>query len=103
MTVVAADRPEVDAVKFLIEHPVKDDTPMPYYSMYYATQAAFQAGDPAWPPVWKVTLDRLLGSQMKDGGWPQSRNGEEPGRVYATSMAVLTMSVPQRLLPIYQR
>jgi hypothetical protein len=40
---------------------------------------------------------------MDDGGWPQSRNGEEPGRNYATSMALLTLAVPQNLLPIYQR
>jgi hypothetical protein len=100
----AADRPEAMAgERWLLDHPVKDDTPMPYYSMYYSTQAAFQAGEPVWPVIWKVTQDRLLGTQMKDGGWPQSRNGEEPGRVYATAMSVLTLSVPYRLLPIYQR
>ncbi len=100
----SADRPEIAAgEKYLLEHPVKDDTAMPYYTMYYATQAAFQGGDPVWPAVWKVTQERLLGTQMKDGGWPQSRNGEEPGRVYATSMALLALSVPQRLLPIYQK
>jgi hypothetical protein len=76
---------------------------MPYYSMYYSTQAAFQAGPPIWPVIWLVTQDRLLVTQMKDGGWPQSRSGEEPGRVYATAMSVLTLSVPYRLLPIYQR
>jgi hypothetical protein len=100
----AADRPEAAAgERWLLDHPVKDDTRMPYYSMYYSTQAAFQAGEPVWPVIWKVTRDRLLGTQMKDGGWPQSRNGEEPGRVYATAMSTLTLSVPYRLLPIYQR
>jgi hypothetical protein len=53
--------------------------------------------------VWKTTQDQLLAVQMEDGGWPQSRQGEEPGRAYATSMAVLTLAVPYRLLPIYQR
>jgi hypothetical protein len=100
----SSDRPETTGgEKWLLDHPVKEDTAMPYYSMYYATQAAFQAGAPVWPVVWKVTQDRLLGTQMKDGGWPQSRNGEEPGRVYAAAMSVLTLSVPYRLLPIYQR
>jgi len=100
----SADRPEAAAgERWLLDHLVKDDTPMPYYSMYYSTQAAFQAGEPVWPIIWKVTHDRLLGTQTSDGGWPQSRNGEEPGRIYATSMAVLTLSVPYRLLPIYQR
>lgn len=100
----SSDRPETAAgEKWLLDHPVQDDTRMPYYSMYYATQAAFQAGEPVWPIIWKVSQDRLLGTQMKDGGWPQSRNGEEPGRGYASAMAVLTLSVPYRLLPIYQR
>jgi hypothetical protein len=100
----ASDRPEREGgERWLLDHPIREDTPMPYYSMYYSTQAAFQAGQPVWPVVWKVTEDRLLGTQMKDGGWPQSRNGEEPGRVYATAMSVLTLSVPYRLLPIYQR
>jgi hypothetical protein len=100
----ASDRSETAAgEQWLLAHPVNDETRMPYYSMYYSTQAAFQAGEPVWPVIWRITQDRLLSTQMKDGGWPQSRSGEEPGRVYATAMAVLTLSVPYRLLPIYQR
>ena len=99
-----AERDEVKAgAAFLRERPVKDDSRFPYYSAYYATQAAYQAGGETWQVVWSSTQDWLLASQMPDGGWPQSRNGEEPGRTYATSMAVLTLAVPYRLLPIYQR
>jgi hypothetical protein len=99
------DRPELAlAGQYLIKHPVMEDTRMLYYSLYYSTQAAFQAGEPAWPVVWRVTQTRLLASQNKeDGGWPQSPSGEEPGRIYASSMAILTLCVPYRLLPIYQR
>jgi hypothetical protein len=101
----AADRPEAaDGARWLMAHPVGDDTRMPYYSMYYATQAAYQAGGDVWPAVWASIQAKLLPTQNKsDGGWPQSHSGEEPGRVYATSMAILTMSVPYRLLPVYQR
>lgn len=101
----AAQRPEVTAgAEFLLKHPVNEQTRFPYYSLYYATQAAYQAGEPTWSPIWKITLDQLLAQQSKqDGGWSQSRSGEEPGRIYATSMALLTLSVPYRLLPIYQR
>jgi hypothetical protein len=100
-----AGRPELSAAaKFLGTHPVSDDTPMPYYAMYYATQAAFQAGDPTWASVWQSAHARLLPMQNKeDGGWPQSATAQEPGRVYATAMACLTLSVPYRVLPIYQR
>jgi hypothetical protein len=69
--------------------------------MYYVSQAAYQAGGTTWAAVSKVTMPRLVESQAKDGGWPGI--GQEPGEVYATSMAVLTLSVPYRLLPVYQR
>jgi hypothetical protein len=99
------DHPEMPtAAKFLVEHPVADGTNFPYYAIYYSTQAAFQSGDPTWTAVWKVTQARLIPTQTKeDGGWPQSPSGQEPGRVFSTSMAILTLTVPYRLLPIYQR
>ena len=90
-------------VQFLLEHPVTRQTRFPYYTLYYSTQAAFQAGEPAWSAVWQNTQEQLLSIQSPDGGWPQSRSGEEPGRIYGTSMAVLTLTVPYRLLPTYQR
>lgn len=99
-----ADRPETAAgVKMLGEKFVNKDTRFPYYAYYYTTQAAYQAGENVWPTVWKVTQEHLLDQQQPDGGWPQSRSGEEPGRVYATAMSVLSLTVPYRLLPIYQR
>lgn len=100
----AGQRDEVQhGVQFILDHQTTDQTRFPYYTMYYVTQAAFQFGEPAWPPVWSNTRERLLKEQQPDGGWPQSRSGEEPGRVYATSMAVLTLCVPKSLLPTYQR
>lgn len=98
-------RPELaSGARYLMTHPVVDDTRMPYYAMYYSTQAAFQAGDQTWATVWRANQARLLLAESReDGGWPQSITGEEPGRVYATAMACLTLSVPYRLLPIYQR
>jgi hypothetical protein len=100
----ASDRPELkEAGEYLTKQPVTENTRFAYYSAYYATQAAFQAGGPTWRSIWTPTMDRLLALQMDDGGWPTSKTGEEPGRVYSTSMSVLTLTVPYRLLPIYQR
>lgn len=100
----AAERPEVRAAaKFLVDHPLNDGTPMPYYTAYYMTQASFQAGEPAWSSVWRPTRERILAHQEAPGSWPQSASGQEPGRTYATAMSVLTLSVPFRLLPVYQR
>ena len=100
------DRPErAKGAAFLTLHPVNDDTPFPYYAMYYATQAANQVGGPVWDAVSKTAFDRLLAKQNRDGphagAWPKSN--QEPGEVYSTAMAVLTLAVPQRLLPAYQR
>jgi hypothetical protein len=100
------DRPErAKGAAFLASHPVNDDTPFPYYAMYYATQAANQAGGPVWDAVSKGSFERLLAKQNRDGphagAWPKSN--QEPGEVYSTAMAVLTLAVPQRLLPAYQR
>jgi hypothetical protein len=102
----AAERDQIGplAIQRLVQKPVNDQTPYPYYATYYTTQAAFQASGPAWLVVWRATMDRLLAMQVEaDGGWPASHSTEEPGRVYATAMAVLTLSVPYRLLPVYQR
>jgi hypothetical protein len=95
-------RPEVEgATKYLADHPVNDATPFQYYAMYYVTQAARQAGGDTWNAVFKTTSTRLLASQAKDGSWPKV--GQEPGEAYATSMAVLALTVPYGLLPVYQR
>jgi hypothetical protein len=100
----AADRAEAQrGAQFLLDNAVNENTRFGYYAFYYTTQAAFQVGRQVWSGVWKRNSERLLALQMDDGGWPQSSSSEEPGRTYATSMAVLALSVPMRLLPIYQR
>lgn len=94
--------------KFLTEKPVKQDTQYYYYGLYHTTQAAYQAGQVAWPIVWKNSYEQLLPKQRKeDGSWPVKREeaggDDKKGRVYSTSMAVLTLSIPLSLLPMYQR
>lgn len=97
-----SERPEAaEGAAWLAAHPINDGTPFRYYAMYYATQAAHQAGGAAWPAVLKAVSDKLLPLQQKDGDWPKS--AQEPDGPYSTAMAVLTLSVPQRLLPAYQR
>ena len=93
-----------DAQKFLLQAAAQIPPPkFPYYTAYYVMQAALQAGEPTWGTLSRPYLDTLVTIQSPDGGWPPSPVAEEPGRVYATAMAVLTLSVPYRLLPIYQR
>ena len=90
--------------EYLDAHPVRDDTEYPYYARYYTTQAAFQLGGDRWAKTWERTQSKLIDAQSKkDGAWPQSKTANEPGQTYATAMALLTLSVPLRLLPTYQR
>lgn len=43
--------------------------------------------------------DQLLQAQEADGGWPAGSVALEPGRVYATSMALLIFDSPRESLP----
>ena len=63
------------------------------------TQLTQDEVDGALPPYGFL----LKQQDEKDGGWPQSREQQEPGRAYATAMAVQTLAIPYRLLPVYQR
>jgi hypothetical protein len=98
-------RQEVRAgMKFLNSRAIGDETEYPFYARYYVAQGAFQAGGTAWPDIWKQTQGKLLQQQKKeDGSWPQSRTASEPGKTYSTAISVLTLSIPLRLLPTYQR
>ena len=92
------------AAGFLNDHPMDEKTPFFYYAGYYITQATFQRGGATWSKVGRATLERLIRLQdAGDGGWPQSSAAQEPGRVYATAMALQALAVPYRLLPVYQR
>src|SRR5262249_44022882 len=95
------------AAKSLVDQGVSESAKYYYLSTYYITHAAFQAGQTTWPAVWKRTCEQLLPAQRADdGSWPVRNGGsaeEKKGSVYATEMAVLTLAMPLRLLPIYQR
>jgi hypothetical protein len=91
------------AAKYLESHPIDENSPFPYYGSYYVTQAAFQRDGDTWTRAGRPTLERLIRLQDKDGGWPQSKSAQEPGRIYATAMAIQALTVPYRLLPVYQR
>jgi hypothetical protein len=84
---------------------VRDDLDM-YYN-YYATQVIKQYGGQIWTDWNNVMRDFLVKSQIKDGpgagSWnPGNTFGDSKGgRLFATSLACMTLEVYYRYLPIY--
>lgn len=90
------------ASNLLESKPVDEQTRYPYYTLHYVTHAAACIGDPLWGKLWRANTEYLLKQQTADGGWSASRSGDEPGRIYSTAMAVLTLRIPARVLPAYR-
>jgi hypothetical protein len=75
-----------------------------FYGTYYFAQSMYQAGGKYAEKAKKTIEDTLLKNQQPDGSW-QAHTGEEKnaGRTYAACMGILSLSVTQHFLPIYQR
>ncbi len=76
-----------------------------FYSTYYCSQAAAQLGGEYWKGIYEPLADALLAGQRGNGSWPPEPQGSigRVGNVYTTAMAVLSLTPPYQLLPVYQR
>jgi hypothetical protein len=85
-----------------------------FYGVYYSSQAMMQLGGRYWEQYFPSVVDALLSGQSPDGSWPpEIRNlasvaigaSSEAmfGSVYTSALAVLSLTPPYQLLPIYQR
>jgi hypothetical protein len=84
-----------------------------FYGTYYSSQAMMQLGGRYWEQFFPPLVEALLNGQSTDGSWPpeirSSMNvagaGSEAmfGNVYSSALAVLSLTPPYQLLPIYQR
>lgn len=99
------------ATATLGRRPVRFEDRFAYYAAHAAVLATHHA-DPAVRrspgagvargAVWAWAVPLLLPLQQEDGGLPTSRTGEEPGRIYATAMAILTLTAPNGVLLSHQ-
>ena len=99
------DSPLVEgAAEWLLQHPPKQNERFFFYGVYYYAQGMHQAGGKYAERADKLVPELLLDAQRSDGAW-LARGGEERnvGAVYATSLAILSLSVRYHYLPIYQR
>jgi hypothetical protein len=75
-----------------------------YYTMYYYAQGMYQRGGKYADEGRRVVAEMLLPLQSPEGSWEQGGgDGRDTGKVYATSMAILSLAVKNHFLPIYQR
>ncbi|MBL8815504.1 MAG: terpene cyclase/mutase family protein [Planctomyces sp.] len=74
-----------------------------HYALYYCAQATFQLGDRYWKKFAPFMYETLLSEQREDGSWGVPSEGGAFGNTYTTALAVLTLTVSARQLPIYQR
>jgi hypothetical protein len=98
------DSPLVEAAsRWLDEHPPKWEDRYFFYGTYYYAQGMYQRGGSQATESAQRVRELLLPNQQDDGAW--RGGGEEAGHggVYATSMAILSLSVKYHYLPIYQR
>ena len=75
-----------------------------FYTSYYYAQGMYQRGEKFAEQGRGHMMELLLPLQSREGWW-QGLNDDEGqgGKVYATSLAVLALSVKNHFLPIYQR
>jgi len=75
-----------------------------FYGTYYYAQGMYQRGGEHAAHARKAVEELLLPNQESDGSW-RARHGQEAGvgKVYSTSLAMLSLAVKYHYLPIYQR
>lgn len=84
-----------DFIKKRVDQDVND---YPFYYRYYMAQALFQSDLELWKAWNQRTAEFFQNIQAEDGSFQSSH-----GRAYATGMAVLSMALNYRLLPVYER
>lgn len=94
----------VGASDWLLEHPPNWKERFCSYGTYYYAQGMYQRGGVHATTAQRLVQEMLLSKQAGDGSWT-AENGSEKnlGAVYATSMAILSLSVKYHYLPIYQK
>ncbi len=101
----AYDSPEVKgSADWLKDKKVEYGSEWYFYGTYYFAQGMFQRGGEYASYARKLVEDALLTKQGPDGSW-MGQSGQErgAGKVYATSLATLSLAVKFHFLPIYQR
>ena len=91
------------AGRWLMQNPPQPDERFFLYGLYYYAQALHQLGGDAAKAARQNVTGLLLPMQAEDGTWSGREEERNIGTVYATALAVLSLTVQYHYLPIYQR
>jgi hypothetical protein len=99
------DAPEVlGSSNWLLKFPPELNEPWFYYGCYYYAQGMYQRGGDHAATARQKTEQMLVSAQDPVGAWyPRNGNEKSAGPVYATALALLSLSVYHHFLPIYQK
>jgi len=74
-----------------------------HYGAFYCSYAMFQLGEQFWASFYSQLARTLLERQLDGGQWPPDRVDQVFGSTFSTALAVLALSPPHQMLPIFQR
>ena len=99
------DAPEtLGAAAKLLRDGVEERERWFHYTIYYYAQGMYQRGGRYAEEGRRVVGQLLLPRQSREGWWESdSREERDAGKIYATSLAMLSLAVKNHFLPIYQR
>ena len=63
----------------------------------------YQLGGKYWEKFFPTLVKALLANQKADGSWPPEKKEKQYGNCYSTALCILSLSVPNQMLPIFQR
>lgn len=94
----------VGSSNYLLKFPPDITEPWFFYGNYYYAQGMYQRGGEHAATARQRTEQTLVSAQTPEGAWfPRNGNEKSAGAVYATSLALLSLSVYHHFLPIYQK
>jgi hypothetical protein len=97
------DAPEVaGASAWLADRQVTLQEQWVYYGTYYYSIGMQKRGGAQARLARETTEKLLLAAQSPDGSWSGNGMERDAGRVYCTSLAMLSLAVRNHYLPIYQ-
>ena len=98
------------AGKWILQHPftaynARASHDRFHYGAYYCSQAMFMLGGQQWREFYPPLASVLVENQTPEGYWPPERSARDAiyGSSYTTALAILSLTPPYQMLPIYQR